>query len=770
MKYLAMVLCCLFMGTALAADQAKDQKKALEDQAKQLVTQAKDAEKAGNLLEARRLYATSQSFWETKDADNAIKRIDGEIKDRVKQGLHQAHTLYDQGKYQDATAQLESAAKLDAMSATISYDLAMCHYKLGDTALAIGYLDQAIIATPDPKRRLKLDELRTAFITGEKIQGIADNNAKDRVVEMNKLVQNVGFEATLEEDPAPPEQRPDAAADAASGPSATSAPVVEAASLAPVVAIKPAAAPSSSSNASGNGKAAHRKSLCQAIDALKSQPNPSPALVYDMANCAEDNGRLADSAQLLTRYTQLSPKATDLERVHVRISDLTALASLPEPEGAQVRALYGAATRALAERKYDAALADFQRASQVAPNLASNEWRLGLMYEMMADVAQARAHFEKFKQLETDLAIREEADLHLDTLDARREQYDQEVSDASDIVADLLNRDMNLTWNGMEDRSALKTKDLMKQKIQNNKGAKKGKIQLVGGFGVPHGYAQQQLEEAGDHLQTAIGLFPLGAEANELIAFVYLQANDGRSAMRAFDASISQGAPAYFYAELRGRRTDRAVKVELTHEHVQLIYLSSYDKHENAIEPAVPAGEDGLGDLLIDPHAQRKMGFEMRSIAPAEIKHVETKNGELRLKLQKEEFILLPIYMPSDTPVEGPQGRRFANNYTRLFARYPGMEDAKLGAEGLTAAEKIKLAYDLANASMSLAFSMNPMGAFSAVQTFAQISQEIYKVQKSLHVNFAGWEKTIEDQQALQSGSAFKAIPTEQVNLTYVEN
>jgi hypothetical protein len=46
----------------------------------------------------------------------------------------------------------------------------------------------------------------------------------------------------------------------------------------------------------------------------------------------------------------------------------------------------------------------------------------------------------------------------------------------------------------------------------------------------------------------------------------------------------------------------------------------------------------------------------------------------------QQEYALSPIYLPSYTPVQRPQARRFANNYTRLFIRYPGLEDSKLGA------------------------------------------------------------------------------------------
>src|SRR4029077_10668916 len=72
---------------AFADDQDKAQKKALEQQANELISEAKDLEKSGQLLEARSRYAGSEAFWETKDATEAIKHIDEAIHSRVKDAL-----------------------------------------------------------------------------------------------------------------------------------------------------------------------------------------------------------------------------------------------------------------------------------------------------------------------------------------------------------------------------------------------------------------------------------------------------------------------------------------------------------------------------------------------------------------------------------------------------------------------------------------------------------------------------------------------------------
>jgi hypothetical protein len=207
----------------------------------------------------------------------------------------------------------------------------------------------------------------------------------------------------------------------------------------------------------------------------------------------------------------------------------------------------------------------------------------------------------------------------------------------------------------------------------------------------------------------------------------------------------------------------------LTRDGLRLIFLSSYDKKAKPTAPAKPAGEDGLGDLVIDPSSERQQDFESLSIKAADIRSIETKNGHLVLKLAKDEISLSPIYLPAFPPADGPAGRRFGNNYTRLFVRYPGLEESKLGAEGLTAYEKIKLGYDIANAVYGISGSLNPIGAISALDTFVRITREVHSVAKSLRVTFAAWSKTIEDQRELQQGNIFKAIPTESASTSFIE-
>jgi tetratricopeptide (TPR) repeat protein len=748
------VLLLALVPAALADDQEKAEKKALQERAAELLKQAEDLEKSGELIEARARYANSQAYWETKEAAKGIKHIDDQIHDKIKEALRQAHQLYDKGEFKQAAATLETAAELGESTAVLSYDLALCYQRMGESASAFAYLDQAAAATPDPKHSLKLKQMRTALVTGEKSTESKEAD-RVRIDKVNQLIESVGFEASLEEGPPSLE----GGSDKLSQPPST-------------------AGSNTARPASGHASARRNSSLCQALKDLGDAATGSPTFTFDVANCAEDNGRLAQASTLLTRYLEMAPKAADADLVRLRISVLNALAALPEQTGTQIRGLYSSASRALEERKYDQALAAFQKAAAADPAFAPTQWRLALLYEAMGNADLARQYFTRYRELETNPAGQQEADLHLETLDLKREAYNKETAAAQQMLSDLLNRAMNLTFNGLQDRAALRQQRARTQ--EKKRGGfgiasfggfgHKAETEAAGGFAVPFGYAVQQLSAAGDQLSTALSLFPLGAAANELMGLVFLQANDGRSAMRCFDAVAAQGIPVSFYAEMRGHKLDHAVKCELGQDRLQLIFLSSYDKKARPARPAKPAGEDGLGELVMEAARQPDEEFESLAVTPAEIKRVETSRGQLLLKLTNEQVTLSPIYLAAPVPTEGPQGRRFANNYTRLFIRYPGLEDSKLGTEGLTAGEKIKLAYDIANAGYTIATSLNPMGSIAALQSFIKITREIHGVVKSLRVNFAGWEKTFEDQQALQYGNAFRPIPTTPVSLSFLED
>ncbi len=735
----------------LAADNIeKAEKKELEKQAKALISEAKSLEKSGKLAEARDKYTESQSLIEIGEATDAIKRLDSEIKNRVKDALNESRKLYESHRYQEAASKLEEAAKLGESQAALTYNLALCYQQLADAQKAREYLDKARASTADPKQKQRLQQVLTYFVTGENGSGVSEAN-KEQINKLNLLTDSVGMEASLE-DELGREEEAFADSDDFATPPATQ------------VALKTTPRTDSSSHSI----VSHRRSLCTELDALKSTLAESPAAIFDRANCAENNGRPTEAAHLLEKYLELSPHALDVSDVRVRIAEMQFLVALSGANAPELRRQYAAAYGYLAERKYDRALTAFNLSNKLFPDFPLTYWKLGLLYEAMGDVDKSKENFTRYQQLVADQSAKDEADLHLKTLDAKKTKYDEEVSDAEDILSDLFNRGMNLTFNMDANRQHIRAR---RAQIKRKQDRAKDRYR-VGGFAVPYAYAQQQLSQASEHLQVALALFPLGAEANELMGQVFLQANDGQSAIRSFDAVASQGLPVFFYAEMRGRNLDHAVKCELTNNHIRVIILSSYDKKERPMPPSMQAGDDGLGDLTLLPSDDRKP-FESVELSLSDIHKIETNKGVIFVrqgKNGKQGFILSPIYLPSYTPVEGPPARRFANNYTRLFIRYPGLEDSKLGAEGMTGGEKFAMGYNLATAGFNIATNLNPIGAIEATRNAIFIAQTIHSAMTSLNVSLAAWQRSVNDQQELLAGESFKQIPSQPVSLAFVQD
>src|SRR5262249_14311891 len=152
----------------LAAENLeKAQKKELESQAKAIIAEAKTLEAGGHLVEARAKYTESQALLEMNEAADAIKHLDDEIHSRIKNSLAQSRKLYESRKYTEAAAALDESSKLNAFEATLSYDLALCYYALGERSKAVESLGNAIQGTPDPKEKIKLQQLLTFFTTKE---------------------------------------------------------------------------------------------------------------------------------------------------------------------------------------------------------------------------------------------------------------------------------------------------------------------------------------------------------------------------------------------------------------------------------------------------------------------------------------------------------------------------------------------------------------------------------------------------------------------------
>ena len=288
--------------TAAAESLEKAQKKQLESQVKAIKAEAQSLEQAGKLAEARTKYAESQALLEMKDVTDALKHLDEEIKKRVKDTLNDSRKFYEVHKYKEAAAALEDGLKLQAFQPVLAYNLALCYQQLGERAKAVEYLRKAEMGTADPKEKQKLLQLMTFITTGESGNTLKDSD-KERTIRVNKLSENIGTEASLEdegggeEDPTIAEDNSpmDTPASSGPGPGAASAQLVSSQSVStPALSTPPVPAPAAKTNAPAgmhsSVNASHRSSLCNALGELKGPLASSPSETFNLANCAESNG------------------------------------------------------------------------------------------------------------------------------------------------------------------------------------------------------------------------------------------------------------------------------------------------------------------------------------------------------------------------------------------------------------------------------------------------------------------------------------------------
>jgi hypothetical protein len=701
---------CLVVATAWPQEDppiTHMDKKELQKVAGALVDEGKTLEKQGDLDGARDKFLDAEGYVSTKDAIDGLNRIRDEKDKKSEAMLEQAQTDCTVGKPTDCATKLEAALLLGPQKpAALHNNLALSYQKGGDRSNALSHLDALIVATHDEKERMGFAELRTSLVTGTKLSTITPDLHK-RIEDFNEAF------AKTDNNPASDSQQ------TASSPSVT---------------------------------------LCDRIKELQPGPSANPAVLYNAAKCAEEDGDAATSADLLGQYLRAAPDALDARDVQIHRDSLLALAALPGDTGAEVRAHFAAAARDLDYRRYDRANLEYQAAQQIAPSFALTYWRMGLMAEASANVALARVFLQRFIQLETNTDRKNDAAMHLASLDQWHTSYVENVDEAHDLMADLLTHSMGLDSEGVQRKSKL-TKS-------QSKASAKTKMLLSASETLSGPFVRRQLEQARADLQDATELFPIAPEANEMLALLDLEDNDWPSAYRSFDAVASAGMPVSFYAQLydsKDNKNIRATKIEIGRDTVRFVYLSSYNPKKRLSEPpAVPAGDDALANLAVSETNPPDMAAESTTISIGDLESVQTSQNFVIMKQRKEQTMLAPVYMVAFTPTEGKTAREFGNEYTRLFVRYLGYENARLGKEGMTFGEKLKLGYQIYQTGMSI---------YDAVLTSGLDSYEAFletrKLVGKLRTDLSSLQRKLADQRRVLEGLQFKAIPTEPVVLAY---
>jgi tetratricopeptide (TPR) repeat protein len=685
-----MVLGALLLACQPLIHAGDNPRKAKETEAKRLVTLGRNAEKQDHLLEARRQYLASEHVLFNTDAEKGLERVATAAAVQVKALMADASREYAAEHFAKTAELLESAAALHPGNVAIGCNLALTKYQQGQRDDALPLLEDCIGALRDKEPRRQLAEVFTALTTGDR-QSIVPPGARQQVARLNDaILQDRDKDISADDDDARP-----------------SAPSV---------------------------------GLCAQMAQVPAGLSRNPAMLFNLARCAELDGRLPDAIRLLTDYSQAAPGAADIEDVQARLVVLKGLSALPDPKGAQVRGLYASAQKCVEARKYDEAIADYQKADEAIPEFWESKRRLASLLEAQGQIDRARVYWQQVVVADPVDDSRRQTQLAADGLDQEKKQYDELIGSARQVLRDLVGRT------------------------------------LLDGEPVGRIYAASQVQLANGDLQSAASLFPLASEGNHLQAFTCSQLNDFRCVRASFDAERSLTMPVSFYGAVFYKGVDPKKlpnqvrtygKFEFEKGTLRFAEISTVNpKKRTAVPPARVAGEDRLGRLGA-ADGLRSGGFQGFTVPVAAIKHFETQGGLLYLEVddrsvKHRKMLIEPLSFVLEIPSTGPGARRYMNNYIAIGETYGGVEKAKLGKESTTAGEKLKMVYSIAMIGVDVTSVM--FGDFTSlinVTTGATgLARKIGVSQRQAR------SLAMERRQAIR-GVSFKAIPTEAISLAF---
>jgi tetratricopeptide (TPR) repeat protein len=679
------ILLAVAQASVLAADK---QRKAKESEAKRLTGLGRTAEKQGHLLEARQQYLDSEHVLFTKDAEDGLERVAEAADKQVTSLMSDAAKAYAAENFAKAAQFLESASALHPGSLAIGCNLALTKYQQGHREDALAWLDQCVAALRDPEPRRQLAELYTALSTGDR-QSVAAPAVRQQVARLNNAIL-----LQSDKDPQPDDDAP----------------------TAPAVG------------------------LCAQMKPLQAGLRRNPAMLFNLAKCAESEGRLDQAIQLLTEYRDAVPMAADADEVQARAVLLKGLTELPEPNGAVVRTLYASAAKHVDTREYDRAIADYQKADEAIPAFVETKRRLATLFEAQGQIDRAQGYWLQVAAADTVQDGRQQTPLVVEALSAEKAQYDELVGGARQLLHELLGRG------------------------------------LLGGEQVGRIYAAYRLQLANEKIQAAESLLPLAPEANLLQSFTCSQLNDFRCVRASFDAQRSLALPVSFYAAVfykagdpknRPKQVRTYGKFEFEKGTLRFAEISTVNPKKHTAQLAgTSAGEDQLGRIGAGD-GLRSAGFQGFTVSVTAIKHLETSNGILYLevddrRVKHRKMFIEPLSFVLELPPTGPGARRYMNNYINIAETYGGVEKTKLGKESTTAGEKMKMVYNVINIGMSVTSVMFG-DFFSIVDVATGVNSLAHKVGLSQQ---QVRRLEMERRQVIR-GVPFKVIPTEPASLAF---
>ncbi len=369
--------------------------------------------------------------------------------------LQESQKLFEAGQYTDARTKLEAILRVQPDNKIVLYNIALCYLKAGNREKALIYERACRPGTAHPAQKQLLDALEYDILYGG---GKRDQTplSFDEVLGEATAGKSTGGSRTVQRNPvsrADEEIR------------------IVCATLA-------------------------RKDQRQLAD--------SPSGLFNMAQCAEYEGRLDDARRLYDQYLMLVPEALDRDSVALRLREITTFAE-DGPNDSTLRKTYISGVRGLMTGAFATASAAFAQLAAGGRGGQAGLLQVGLLSLLSGQRIQARQYLADFLTRESNTDMRD----YVTGLLANTERENVTFSEGVDEV-----------------------------------------LKHIEAF---------DYTRAAEAIETPLIVYPLSPVANTLAAFVYLNTNNYPAARRAMDILASQQRPVMFYSAVQKPADDRTL-------------------------------------------------------------------------------------------------------------------------------------------------------------------------------------------------------------------
>jgi tetratricopeptide (TPR) repeat protein len=660
----SIVICLFLVGIATVQLPAKNANK---EEAKSLIASGKSLENEGKLLEARAKYSEALAY---NGGFKELTELNKKISARAGELVKSANASFDAKDFPKAIDQLQQAHTLLPDSPDVNCDLGVTYHAAGDDARAIESLHTCVTNVKKDDEKSRYEQLITQIETGDRGTNL-DAGQKQAISAFNESLR--ANEQTL----------PTADDDA---------------------------------------------QLCKSLLDNQSTLPKTPAILFNLARCSEDAGKLEDAARYFSDYLAAAPDSRAVPEAKDASSLLSSILSFDGPKREDVRTHYRAAAQYLVKGRYQLALKEYEAVRDIAPDFAFGHRQLGLFYEALGRTKDATSELTVYGLIQSvPVEEKEWASKEIASFTEKRTAYDAAVQEAAKRVRPML-------------------------------------------FTGHSGADMVICDEAIKSLLSATNEFQLAPDANRLLGYLYVEAGYPAGAKRAYDASTASDVDPFFFAWVSEPNNSKGALNSLRNTKGEVFSLVRVKKDGLQIEPMFsPLKRKKKSAGGIEPQSCHEVMDSLQVLLPqtqcgdflpvTSVRHIESKQMGIEITTGSEPIWIRPVNLFQDDPTQnGPAGRKFVNQYVRVIQRYMENDMTKLGAEHMTGGEKTMMGLQIA--SIAMGGVSNAMSAVSSAS--AMISASVSAMQVLSLMQQYRTEKAM-----LNRPGAYKPIPVDPAPLAF---